>query len=79
MHAVVDNLFTFPFAGEAGGGPTVVKQVTAGQTWSLTRTLLLDSSFGFMDSNQDIESPDFHLGNMGREPGHSRHERSGPQ
>ena len=65
MHAVVNNLFTFPFAGEAGGGPTVVKQLTAGQTWSLTDTLLLDSSFGFMDSNQDIESPDFALGNMG--------------
>jgi hypothetical protein len=65
MHAVVDNIFTFPFTDDVGGGPTVVKELTAGQTWSLTPTLLVDSSFGYMDSNQAIQSVDVLQGNLG--------------
>jgi hypothetical protein len=82
MHAVVQNLFTFPFSDQAGGGPTIVKQFTAGQTWSLSPTLLLDSAFGVMDSNQDIESPDFNRGNFGLSlgiPGTNDQGRSDPR
>jgi hypothetical protein len=70
LKAVVDDLFTFPIGtSDDDGGHTTVYQVTAGQTWSLTPTLLLDSSLGVSTSDQFVSSPDFHLGNLGLELG----------
>jgi hypothetical protein len=47
------------------GGHTKVYQLTTGQTWTLTPTLLLDSTFGFSRQKQDVEGPDFNAGNFG--------------
>ena len=70
MRALVDDLFTFPIgASDDDGGHTNTYQVTAGQTWSLRPTVLLDSSFGLVFNHQFVSSPDFHLGNLGLELG----------
>ncbi len=70
MKALVDDLFTFPIgASDDDGGQTTVRQYTAGHTWSLSPTLLLDSSFGAATQDQFVSSPDFHLGNMGLDLG----------
>ena len=70
MRAVVDDLFTFPIGeSDDDGGHTNTYQVTAGQTWSLGPTLLLDSSFGILFNDQFVSSPDFHLGNIGLDLG----------
>jgi carboxypeptidase family protein/TonB-dependent receptor-like protein len=70
MKAVVDDLFTFPIgASDDDGGQTTVRQYTVGHTWSLSPTLLLDSSFGASTQDQFVSSPDFHLGNMGLDLG----------
>jgi hypothetical protein len=70
MNAFVSDLFTFPMgSSEDAGGDTKVYQFTAGQTWTLNPTLLLDSSFGASLNDQFVSSPDFHLGNMGLDLG----------
>ena len=70
MKALVDDLFTFPIgASDDDGGHTTVRQYTVGHTWSLSPTLLLDSSFGAATQDQFVSSPDFHLGNMGLDLG----------
>ena len=39
--------------------------MTAGQTWTLSPTLLMDSTFGFSRQKQDVLGPDFNAGNFG--------------
>jgi hypothetical protein len=66
MNAFVSDLFTFPIgSSDDAGGDTTVSQFTAGQTWTLGPTLLLDSSFGASINDQVVSSPDFNLGMMG--------------
>ena len=42
-----------------------VHQITAGQTWTLTPTMLMDMTFGFAQQKQDVLGPDFASGNYG--------------
>ena len=66
MNALVDDLFTFPLpTAEGDGGETKVHLITGGQTWSLGKSLLVDSSIGVSIMNQFCSSPDFALGMMG--------------
>ncbi|MGH9371680.1 MAG: carboxypeptidase regulatory-like domain-containing protein, partial [Vicinamibacterales bacterium] len=70
MNAFVSDLFTFPIgSSDDAGGDTKVSQLTAGQTWTLSPTLLLDSSFGASFNDQVVTSPDFGLGMLGLELG----------
>jgi len=70
MKALVDDLFSFPLpTSDDDGGHTQVYQVTGGQTWSLSPTLLLDSSLGVSINHAFVSSPDFHLGNFGLDLG----------
>ena len=56
------------------GGFTKVYSLTAGQTWTLKPTLLLDTTFGFARQKQDVLGPDFDAGNFGLDvPRHPRH------
>jgi TonB dependent receptor len=68
MDAVVDDLTNYlgpdPNAQEDGGF-TKVYSLTAGQTWTLRPTLLLDTTFGFARQKQDVLGPDFNAGNFG--------------
>ena len=68
MDAVVDDLTNYlgpdPNA-EGDGGFTKVYQFTAGQTWTLGTSLILDSTFGFSRQDQDVLGPDFQAGNFG--------------
>ena len=68
MDAVVDDLTNYlgpdPNA-EGDGGLTKVYSLTAGQTWTLKPTLLLDTTFGFARQDQDVLGPDFNAGNFG--------------
>ncbi len=68
MDAVVDDLTNYlgpdPNA-EGDGGFTKVYSLTAGQTWTLRPTLLLDTTFGFARQKQDVLGPDFNAGNFG--------------
>jgi hypothetical protein len=68
MDATVDDLTNYlgpdPNA-EGDGGLTKVWQFTAGQTWTLTPTLILDSTFGFSRQDQQVLGPDFQAGNYG--------------
>jgi hypothetical protein len=69
MHAVVDDLSNYlgvPTV-QGSGGNTKVYQFTAGQTWTLTPTLLMDQTFGFSRQKQDVLGPDFNAGNFGRD------------
>jgi hypothetical protein len=70
MNALVDDLFTFPMGGgDNDGGDTKVHLITGGQTWSLGKTLLLDSSIGVSLFDQFNSSPDFGLGMLGLDAG----------
>jgi hypothetical protein len=70
MDAFVSDLFTFPIgSSDDAGGDTTVSQYTAGQTWTLRPTLLLDSSFGASVNDQFVSSPDFGLGMLGLDLG----------
>jgi hypothetical protein len=70
MNAFVSDLFTFPIgSSEDAGGDTNVSQFTLGQTWTLGRALLLDSSFGASLNDQVVSSPDFTLGMLGLDLG----------
>src|SRR5207247_646586 len=68
MRAIVDDLTNYlgPDPNASGdGGNTKVYQVTAGQTWTLGPTLLMDSTFGFSRQKQEVLGPDFNAGNFG--------------
>ena len=68
MNAVVDDLTNYlgPDPNASGdGGFTKVYQFTSGQTWTLTPTMLLDTTFGFSRQNQHVYGPDFQAGNYG--------------
>ncbi|MGH9159165.1 MAG: carboxypeptidase regulatory-like domain-containing protein, partial [Vicinamibacteraceae bacterium] len=70
MRALVDDLYTFPIgSADDDGGDTKVYQLTAGQTWSLSPTLLLDSAFGASSNDVNVTSPDFGLGMLGLDLG----------
>ena len=70
MNALVDDLFTFPLpTADGDGGETKVHLITGGQTWSLGKSLLVDSSIGVSIMNQFCSSPDFALGMMGLDLG----------
>ena len=68
MDAVVDDLTNYlgPDPNASGdGGVTKVYQATAGQTWTLKPTLLMDMTFGFGRQDQTVLGPDFNAGNYG--------------
>ncbi len=68
MNATVDDLTNYlgpdPNA-DGDGGFTKVWQATAGQTWTFSPTLLMDTTFGFSRQKQDVYGPDFQAGNFG--------------
>jgi hypothetical protein len=68
MNAVVDDLTNYlgPDPNASGdGGFTKVYQATAGQTWTLSPTMLMDTTFGFGRQDQHVFGPDFQAGNFG--------------
>jgi hypothetical protein len=68
MNAVVDDLTNYlgPDPKASGdGGFTKVYQATAGQTWTLSSTMLMDMTFGYGRQNQHVYGPDFQAGNYG--------------
>jgi len=68
MNATVDDLTNYlgPDPNASGdGGFTKVYQATAGQTWTLKPTLLMDMTFGFGRQDQHVLGPDFQAGNFG--------------
>jgi Carboxypeptidase regulatory-like domain/TonB dependent receptor-like, beta-barrel len=68
MNAVVDDLTNYlgPDPNASGdGGFTKVYQATAGSTWTLQPTLLMDLTFGFGRQDQHVLGPDFQAGNFG--------------
>jgi hypothetical protein len=68
MNAVVDDLTNYlgPDPNASGdGGFTKVYQATAGQTWTLSPTMLMDMTFGYGRQNQHVYGPDFQAGNYG--------------
>ena len=68
MNAVVDDLTNYlgPDPKASGdGGFTKVYQATAGQTWTLSPTMLMDMTFGYGRQNQQVYGPDFQAGNYG--------------
>ena len=68
MNAVVDDLTNYlgPDPKASGdGGFTKVYQATAGQTWTLSPTMLMDTTFGYGRQKQDVYGPDFQAGNYG--------------
>lgn len=68
MNAVVDDLTNYlgPDPNATGdGGFTKVYQATAGQTWTLSPTMLMDMTFGYGRQNQHVYGPDFQAGNYG--------------
>ena len=58
MHAEVFDLFYLGLDG-AGGGKTNARIFTAGQTWTLSPTLLFDASAGVNSMQQNMQGPDF--------------------
>lgn len=65
MHATVYDLFYLGLDG-AGGGKTNTRIFTAGQTWTLSPTLLFDANAGVNGMQQDMQGPDY-LTNYGLE------------
>ncbi len=67
MNAVVSDLTNYLGVPDdpSSGGKTKVYQLTAGQTWTLSPSLLMDSTFGFSRQKQDVLGPDFNAGNFG--------------
>ncbi|MPY89383.1 MAG: hypothetical protein GEU99_15830 [Luteitalea sp.] len=66
MNATVGNLFYLGVDG-SGNGDTKVYQTTFGHTWTLSPTLVLDSTFGFSRQDQQVAASDFELGFFGRD------------
>lgn len=58
MHAEVFDLFYLGLDG-AGGGKTNTRIFTAGQTWTLSPTLLFDANAGLNSMQQNMQGPDF--------------------
>ncbi len=58
MHAEVFDLFYLGLDG-AGGGKTNTRIFTAGQTWTLSPTLLFDANAGANVMQQNMQGPDF--------------------
>lgn len=58
MHAAVYDLFYLGLDG-AGGGKTNTKIFTAGQTWTLSPTLLFDANAGANVMQQNMQGPDY--------------------
>ncbi len=70
MNAFVHDLFNFPLGqGDNDGGDTKVNLITAGQTWSLGKSFLLDSAFGVSMFDQFCSAADFGLGMLGLDAG----------
>ena len=68
MNAVVDDLTNYlgPDPNASGdGGFTKVYQATGGTTWTLSPTLLMDTTFGFSRQDQHVYGPDYQAGNYG--------------
>jgi hypothetical protein len=68
MDAVVDDLTNYlgpPTGADGDGGFTRVYQATAGHTWTLSSTMLMDMTFGFGRQDQHVLGPDFNAGNYG--------------
>jgi hypothetical protein len=68
MDAVVDDLTNYlgpPTDADGDGGVTKVYQATAGHTWTLSSTMLMDMTFGFGRQDQQVLGPDFQSGNFG--------------
>jgi hypothetical protein len=68
MNANVDDLTNYlgPDPNASGdGGFTKVYQATAGQTWTLSPTMLIDTTFGYGRQDQHVYGPDFQAGNYG--------------
>jgi hypothetical protein len=65
MNANVSNLFYLGVDG-GGNGDTKVYQGTIGQTWTISPTMILDSTFGISRQKQGVVGPDFELGNIGQ-------------
>ncbi|MPY88795.1 MAG: hypothetical protein GEU99_12805 [Luteitalea sp.] len=66
MSAIAGGLFDVGVEGN-GNGDTDVYQATVGQTWTLSPTLVLDSTFGVSLYLLDVVGPDFALGQYGRD------------
>jgi hypothetical protein len=58
MHAEVFDLFYLGLDGY-GGGKTNTRIFTAGQTWTLSPTLLFDANAGLNSMQQNFQGPDF--------------------
>jgi carboxypeptidase family protein len=70
MNAFVHDLFNFPLGqGDNDGGDTEVNLITAGQTWSVGKSFLLDSAFGVSMFDQFCSALDFGLGMLGLDAG----------
>jgi Carboxypeptidase regulatory-like domain len=68
MDATVDDRTYFlgpDPASEGDGGITKVTQLTTGQTWTMSPTVVWDATFGFSRQKQDVLGPDFQAGNFG--------------
>ena len=68
LDAVVDDrtYFLVPDPiGTGDGGNTKVTQWTGGHTWTLSPSMVLDSTFGYSGQKQDVLGPDANIGNFG--------------
>jgi hypothetical protein len=68
MNATVDDLTNYlgPETNADGdGGLTKVWQFTMGQTWTLSPSMIMDSTFGFSRQDQEVLGPDFQAGYYG--------------
>jgi hypothetical protein len=68
LDAVVDDrtYFLIPDPNGTGdGGKTKVTQLTGGQTWTVSPTMVWDATFGFSRQKQDVLGADFNVGNFG--------------
>jgi hypothetical protein len=68
LDAVVDDrtYFLIPDPNGSGdGGKTKVTQLTGGQTWTVSPTMVWDATFGFSRQKQDVLGADFNVGNFG--------------
>jgi hypothetical protein len=68
LDAVVDDrtYFLIPDPNGTGdGGMTKVTQLTGGQTWTLSPTMVWDATFGFSRQKQDVLGADHNVGNFG--------------
>ena len=68
LDALVDDrtYFLIPDPNGTGdGGDTKVTQLTGGQTWTLTPSMVWDATFGFSRQKQDVLGPDHNIGNFG--------------